>query len=398
MVHILSNQRREEFLSGNCIARFEMCMDDDIGRPTLYIKSGIIDLYFVTKNDCLTLDILNVDNDLIVYIISVDEGEKTPLYLYSSIETLSEKHALESIALGSQFDVILFNDFAIEIARATGLYHGTSLSNKHLKTFSPKGPDFLGVNANRVSTAVSAYLDGEGIVGTGCLALSNFESASTSILISDGGESMKIHGFTSATLVHESLPQIITDHTSLKFVHSPNVEVSSDKTREFSDAIILGADALLSFQAKCFDFEGDILPTKRSNAEKRMQKNIKKAISQTKGSSRMIRQGKTILSNGVAIDIPPETRITFGIFIPSLDLVSSELQSELVGLGEQLIDYEQNLVVLDPMQFLRTIQAAENVFHRLDCSIDEAFFILIERNSQDAINTGIYSRQILYRW
>jgi hypothetical protein len=398
MIHILSSQRRAEFLSGSCLARFEMCVTDGAGTPTLYIKSNIIDLYFVTMNRELTLDLINLDDDLIVYVIGIDEGEKAPLYLYSSIETLSEKYAIELIASGAQFDVIIFNDFAIEIARATGTYTGSIANEVKLNIFCPMGADYYGEKSTLISEAVNYYALEKGMLSAPSISLSKFESASTSRIISGDGNSMEIHGFNNATEVHELLPQIVGDHTSLEFIHSPSVEVSADNRRELSDAIIFGCGALLSLQAKCFDFDGETPPTKRKNAEKRMRKNVKKAIAQTKGSSRMIRERKPVFSQGTAFNIPAQTKIIFAIFIPALDLLYGELDSELADLSNHLAAYDQNLVVLDPMQFLRTVQAAEGSCKKLGCTADEMFFQLIETNSQNARDNGSYSSPILYRW
>ncbi len=209
---------------------------------------------------------------------------------------------------------------------------------------------------------------------------------------------MRVSGFSGATEVHEMLPQIVSDHTFLDFVHSPDVEISPGNRREFSDAMILGEDAALSMQAKGFDFDGDVPPTSRSNAEKRTRKNLKKAIAQTRGSARMIREGKGIFSGEDNIQLSPTGLFIFCIFVPSLSLLSADANSELQELGNHLAEHNQFLVVLDPMQFLRTVQASVAASGQTGAIPDEAFFDLLIKNSEDALESGEYIRPIIYRW
>lgn len=398
MVHLLSSQRRDEFLSGDCIARFEMCMTDGIGTPTLYVKSNIIDLYFLSKSDALSLDLLSERDDEFVYIIGVNEGEERPFYLYSSVETLSEKHALLSILSGDEFDVILFNDYAIEIARATGRYHGTIGPTSLLHKFVPKGPDYYAEGLQAITDAVSNYVEEPERGFSPTIKLSQFTSDNRSVVISGLGDVMHVAGFRGATEVHEMLPQIVGDHTLLRFVHSPEVEISAGNRREFSDAMILGENVALSIQAKAFDFDGDVPPASRSNAEKRTRKNVRKAIAQTKGSSRMVREGKTLLSKGEPLQIGDGTAFIFCIFVPSLSLISADMDTDLHDLAKKLEDDGHRLVVLDPMQLLRTLQASQPASVANQCGPDEAFFHLLHLNSRQGMLNGSFTTPIIYRW
>lgn len=398
MVHILSGQRRDEFLSGDCIARFEMCMTGDAGVPTLYIKSNIIDLYFVSKSEGISLNLLPVGGEHVVYMLGVDEKEERPFYLFSAVETLSEKHALLAALSGDEFDVILFNDYAIEIARTTGRYLGVGDADAFLQSFAPQGPDYHAESLQTIADAVSEYAEAPERAFSPNVKLSQFTSDTSSSVISGLGNVMHIAGFSSATEVHEMLPQIVGDHTLLNFVHSPSVEISVGNTREFSDAMILGQNAVLSIQAKGFDFDGKVPPTSRSNAEKRTRKNVRKAIEQTKGSSRMIREEKLLFSQGRPLQIPGESEFIFCIFVPSLTLISEEMNAELYELGNKLNEHDHGLVVLDPMQFLRTLQASEPASKLKRCSSEEAFFYLMQENRRQAMADGKYARPIIYRW
>lgn len=399
MVHILSGERRSEFLSGSCIARFEMCLTDDVGTPTLYIKSNIIDLYFVSKSSSVSLDLLQTDGGDIVYVIGIDEKADFPFYLYSAVEIISEKTALSLVLSGAEFDVILFNDYALEIARSTGRYQGKGSAGDLLKDFVPRGPDYAGASLDEISEAVSSFSNERSTTGfSPNVIFSEFQSDARSSVISGLGNVMHVAGFSGATEVHEMLPQIVGDHTLLQFVHSPQRDVSSTKKKEFSDAIILGRNAYLSIQAKGFDFEGELPPTSRANAEKRMRKSVRKGIEQTKGSSRMARLGVSIYYKDVALEIPKNAQSMFCIFVPSLDLISGAMDAELCQLGEQLHEHGQDFVVLDPMQFLRTVQASAPAADKLGLLPDDAFFHLLQLNSQQAATERNYTRPILYRW
>lgn len=398
MVHILSDERRSEFLSGSCIARFEMCITNDEKKPTLYIKSNIIDLYFVSKSKYLSLDMIRSDGGELVYVIGIDERADMPFYLYSAVEIMSEKTALSLVLSGAEFDVILFNDYALEIARSTGRYQGPANAAQLLEGFVPQGPDYTGALLEDISHAVARF-SGEQTKGfSPNVVITDFRSEARSSVISGLGNVMHVAGFSGATEVHEMLPQIVGDHTFLRFVHSPEVEVSESHRREFADAMILGEGAVLSIQAKCFDFDGDVPPTSRANAEKRMRKNVAKAIAQTKGSSRMVREGKALFSENHPIRISSDAGFIFCIFVPSLDLIYGEMDADLSELGDYLLEHGQHLVVLDPMQFLRTVQAAGPVSEKLGTVPDEGFFHLLEQNSQHASAERNYTRPILYRW
>lgn len=398
MIHVLSWHRRSEFLSGSCIARFEMCLTDDDSKPTLYIKSNIIDLYFVSKCGSFSIDVIEDDNGGLVYILGIDEGEDFPFHLFSAVEIHSEKAALAAVLSGEEFDVILFNDYAIEIARATGRYEGQADKLGMLQAIVPSGPDYSGESYERIAALVSGYIESDRPGLSPNVSLSKFTSDARSSVISGSGSVMHIAGFSGATEVHEMLPQIVGDHTLLRFVHSPERETSQNANKEFADALIMGQAGYLSIQAKCFDFDGELPPTSRSNAEKRMRKNVRKAINQTKGSSRMICEGRRILANGVPIEISSDALFIFCIFVPSLDLIFGEMDAELSALGSQLRERGQLLVVLDPMQFLRTLQAIEPVCNQLHIVPDDAFFHLLQRNSEQAATQNNYSRPILYRW
>lgn len=398
MVHILSGERRSEFLSGSSIARFEMCLTEEESRPTLYVKSNIIDLYFVSKSKSISLDLVSTEGGYVVYIIGVDEKAEFPFYLYSAVEIISEKAALSLVLSGAEFDVILFNDYALEIARATGRYQGSGDADDLLKGFVPKGPDYTGASLEEISDAVSIF-SGERTAGfSPNVIFSEFQSDARSSVISGVGNVMHVAGFSGATEVHEMLPQIVGDHTLLRFAHSPEVAISESNVREFADAIILGKDAVLSIQAKCFDFDGELPPTSRANAEKRMRKNVKKAIAQTRGSARMVREGKELSSKGATLNISSNAAFIFCIFVPCLDLIYGEMDAELSELGDDLLEHKQQLVVLDPMQFLRTLQASGPVSEKLGIVPDEAFFHLLEGNSQQAAEERNYTRPIIYRW
>lgn len=398
MVHILSGPRRDEFLAGDCIARFEMCITDGMGVPTLYIKSNIIDLYFVSKSSKIFVDLIFVDDSTLAYIVGVNEGEDRPFYLFSGVETLSEKQALLNVLLGQEFDVILFNDYAIEIARATGRYKGLLDIGTCLQDFVPKGPDYRAESLESISAAVFEYAERHTSMFLPNIELSQFDSKSTSKVISGLGNVMTIKGFDGATEVHEMLPQIVSDHTSLTYVHSPYVEISAGKTREFSDAVILGPHQILCIQAKSFDFQGSVPPTKRSNAEKRTRKNVEKAIAQTKGSSRMIREGKTLYSKDEVLEVPKDGLVIFCIFVPSLSLFAGEMEENLHELALTLDGHGHGLVVLDPMQFLRTVQASEHAAAANRCNPDEAFFDLLDKNGRKALQGTTHTRPTIYRW
>ncbi len=398
MVHILSGQRRAEFLSGSCIARFEMCMTETVSKPTLYVKSNIIDLYFISKSDSVSLDLLVTESGHFAYVIGIDEKADYPFYLYSAVEMMSEKTALSLVLSGAEFDVILFNDYALEIARATGRYRGQGDSTGRLANLVPKGPDYAGNSLDEISNAVSKFGDEREGAFSPNVTFSDFISDAQSSVISGFGHVMHVAGFSGATEVHEMLPQIVADHTSLNFIHSPEVEISESNRREFADAIVFCESSALSIQAKCFDFDGEVLPASRANAEKRMRKNVTKAIAQTRGSSRMVREGRTLLSKEGRIDILNDAAFIFCIFVPALDLVYGAMEDEFKTLGNDLSRYDQHLVVLDPMQFLRTLQASGPVSEKLGLSPDDGFFHLLEQNSQQAAAQGNYTRPILYRW
>lgn len=398
MVHFLSSQRRDEFLSGDCIARFEMCLTEGASVPTLYIKSNIIDLYFVSKSERISLKLLPIVDEHLVYMVGVDEGEERPFILFSPVETLSEKHALLSVLSGHEFDAILFNDYAIEIARTTGRYYGAADGSTLLQSFAPQGPDYYAETLQTITDAVSNYAEVPERGFSPNIQLSPFTSHTRSSVISGLGNVMHVAGFGGATEVHEMLPQIVGDHTLLEFVHSPSVEISVGNRREFSDAMILGDNATLSIQAKGFDFDGEVPPTSRSNAEKRTRKNVKKAIAQTKGSSRMVREGKMLLSGETPLEILDRGLFIFCIFVPSLTLISETMDAELNELGKSLDEHGHRLVVLDPMQFLRTLQASEPASDARRCSSEEAFFYLLQQNGRQALLDGKYARPIIYRW
>jgi hypothetical protein len=396
-LHILSYQRRSEFLSGGSVVRFEMTTSGEASRPTLYIKSNIIDLYFTTKNPKLSLDVINPSEDLYIYIIGIDEGSDTPFFCYSAIESLSEKQALEMVLSGVEFDVFLFNDFAIEIARSEGICSSSRKDQPSFEGFSPRGPDYHGGNHQFMSNAVAEYAATVDEYSH-TISMGGFVHDANSQIISGSGDIMKIKGFSNFTEVHEMLPQIVGDHTFLKFIHSPDVLVSPGNEREFSDAMIVGESALLSLQAKCFDFDGDVLPSTRENAEKRMRKNVRKAIEQTRGSSRMIHEGKVISHKSIYLDLSVISDFIFGIFIPSLDLISDDLSHELSTLSDVLRKRGHNLVVLDPMQFLRTVQASAGAGFQNETTPDELFFRLLGDNSRQAHGSGRFNTPILYRW
>jgi hypothetical protein len=374
-----------------------MCLVDDGSKPTLYIKANIIDLYFISISQSLSLELIEVKDRRAIYLIGIDEKEVSPFYMFSSVETLSEKTALELILSSEEFDIILFNDYALEIARAAGKCDGSAEAKNALQHFVPTGPDYSG-NDSEMEKIVSDYIESKGSKFVPNLKLSRFESDARSTVISGHGSVMNIAGFSSATEVHEMLPQIVGDHTLLHFEHSPEVEMSENKRREFSDAMILGGSAFLSIQAKSFDFEGDVPPTSRSNAEKRMRKNVTKAVAQTKGSSRALRERRKIFSKKTEITIPSDAIGIFCIFVPSLDLISGHMDDVLCQLGDYLKKHGHDLVVLDPMQFLRTVQAAEQAAKLSGSVPDEVFFDLLQRNSRQAAAERNYTRPILYRW
>ncbi|MFP9136465.1 hypothetical protein ACLI1C_04705 [Devosia sp. XGJD_8] len=373
-------------------------MTDDLSKPTLYIKSNIIDLYFVSESSSASLDLIPTESGNIVYVIGIDEKADFPFYLFSAVEIMSEKTALSLVLSGAEFDIILFNDYALEIARTTGRYNGKGEAGELLTSFVPQGPDYAGTSLDEITQAVSKFSDDRTTGFSPNVIFSEFQSDARSSVISGLGNVMHVAGFSGATEVHEMLPQIVGDHTLLHFVHSPEVAISESNKREFADAIIVGDGAALSIQAKCFDFDGEVPPTSRANAEKRMRKNVTKAISQTRGSSRMVREGRALFAKEVPLKISNDAAFMFCIFVPCLDLIYGELNDELAELGEQLSLYGQHLVVLDPMQFLRTLQAAGPVSESLGTTPEETFFHLLGRNSQQAASERNYTRPILYRW
>lgn len=397
MVHILSQQRRDEFLSANGIVRFEMCMTGDQPVPTLYIKSNVLDLHFVRRSNSLTLNIVSPSADMIIYIIGVEEGGERPYYLYSQVETLSEKFALETISNGASFDVILFNDFAIEIARTNGQYDGPSFWNRSLSEFVPSGADYKGLRAAEMSQYVAQFAENT-MFSVGALTLKDFSMEVESVVYSGPDSLMRIKGFDNATVVHELLPQIIADHSFLQFLHSPSVDVSDCKTREFSDAIVAGTTSILSFQAKSFDFSPENAPACRENAVKRMTKSVEKSIRQTKGSSRMLRNARRVYSGDREIDLTAVNNIFLAIFVPALDAISSDIFQELNDLSDELYKFNHHLIVLDPMQFLRIVQASTPVSMKFNCSYETAFFYLLKQSVEQGRSSGAMTASTIYRW
>ncbi len=397
MVHILSAQRRDEFLSGNMLCRLEMVLGGDNERhPVLYLKSDYVTAHFIYRLNEMKIRLFTTDNGLICYAVEFDEGLEAPTYMYSSVETLSEKEALSLSLNGQEIVVVLFNDFAIEIGTARALVSNID-GTIDIKSYIPPGPDHFHKHDSAMNASLSKAIEQEYFPCTVNLSLENFRSDATTSVVSRGGSELRITGFESSTVVHELLPQIVTDHTDLTFIHSPNVEVSEVKTREFSDAMFVGGGGIVSFQAKSFLFL-DNPPEDRTRATKRLKSNLKKAASQTNGSSRMIMKGSRVFSESQEIEISNDMNIVLSVFVPDMSLIDEEGNKLLEQCSLDLKKRGHHFVVLDPMQLLRTVQAAEALGGNNIRNASAGFLDLLIQRSEEGREGKQFSTPAIYRW
>ena len=397
MAHFLSAQRRDEFLSGDLIARFEMCLTGKTATPTLYVKSNTLDLYFVRKSRALDFDLVELPNQELMYLIGVEQGLGEPCLFYSTIESLSEKEAVRRVISGEQFDIILFNDFAIEIERSFARYIGPDILVQDFSDYVPIGPDFQHAKIHMMGTVARSFSE-QGSRCRGSLRLGSFSDAVTAIVVSGAGNIMQISGFNQATEIHEMLPQIVGDHTCLEFFHSPEVELSASNKREFSDALICSDEAILSIQAKSFEFDGPNPPESWPRAQKRMAKSVRKAARQTKGSSRMMTEGRALVSGEETIDCAHRNEVFFSVFVPTLAVLDSASEEVLRDLCSEVARAGHFLIVLDPMQFLRTLQASGPFARRESISREKAFFELLRISAKRSRESNEFTTPVIYRW
>jgi hypothetical protein len=372
-----------------------MCQRDETWVPTLYIKSNLLDLHLIRSCTKLHFDIFDISENAVMYFVGYDAGLDYPCMLYSAVETMSEKEALLRAMSGAEFDVFLFNDFAFEIARSVGNLAHCIDELKSLKELYPLGSDYEASLNDLMSRKAQEISEAEASL-RGIITVGGFESRATSHVISGSNDRMTIHGFTRSTEVHEQLPLIIGDHTDLVFAHSPQVIVSNQSSREFCDAVVFGDEGLMCIQAKSFELDGTDPPTDWLSGKKRMTKSIGKASRQCLGCARMLSLQKLIFFEGGLIE--PHNPQLISVFVPSLSLITDEANEVLLTLDKTLQQSGRHLAVLDPMQFLRILQAAEPYSNLKACTKEKAFFEILVKFCTACREQSDFSLNVLYRW
>ncbi|MFI1192652.1 hypothetical protein ACH4T9_05190 [Micromonospora sp. NPDC020750] len=332
------------------------------------------------------------DNLAVFGVDMKDDPERSGM-AWSYIESDDEATALKLALVSSQCEVFLFNELAVNVAYArfnlrikagdlNEFMHGTEIFDSGMEGWEAAAREAF--NAWRKGAAETVTVEGERI--------SSWTTINANLILNRGGASGLSISLDNEGLHQEKLAVWLVDNLHpAGVVHSPQVE-ENGQYRELTDL-------LLAYPLGCFFVESKTLtifgrPTlpDRRRLSRDIAKHVEKASKQLLGAVRSVRRGLPVLDEAgrqlpVSTDQPPHLIV----LVPDLSLLAGADKydsSFFAGIAEE---NEVFFHILDPVELLRVVQAAEMIADLGDGSTTKmmAFdFYLMERvkysmNAQD---------------
>lgn len=396
-MHILSAQYRSEFLATPELVRLIMAHGDEGLEPTLLIKSSTLTLKYLLQTKKMKLVVLRVAKDWLAYGIEIQDDPNHPALLWSLLEHPNEMEAFRKLMSSPKCNLFLFNELALnvawcdlEIAIDDDRWKSLILNS----TMHPEGDESaLEMFRQEVETLDSTppYLRNGFILALPEIQEWN-EIKSTYITNGISHSLISVFDQNEGNQQEEVALWLLDNFAAEGAYKGPQIHEHT-KVRELTDILLSHEFGAILVESKALSIlSRDDLPD-REKLTRTVVKHVNKATSQLIGAVKNIKRGLPISDNdGIALDIERSATPHAIILIPDLSLINGSADFGRSYLKDAFERSEAIFHILDPVELLRVVQAAEIISERsesttpimaLDYYLVERFKIAVKTDTPD---------------
>jgi hypothetical protein len=333
--------------------------------PTLLIKAESLLLRYLMMSDTLDLVVIRSGVNSAIFAVDMKDDPEDPSMTWSYVESDDESLALRLALEGNRCEVFLFNELAVNVAHAAFSLRVTSGDGTEFMEATAAVDD--GYEEARRTAAREAFgMWRKGQSGVGGTVIAKGESITAwtenyaSYVRNFGGISeLRISTGNEGWQQEELAVWLVDNLHPAGVVHNPQVE-ESGRRRELTDLLLSYSLGCLFVESKSLQILGRPVIPDRKRLSRDLIKHVEKAAKQLTGAVRSVRRGLSIFDEAgvevaVSVDQPPHLIV----LVPDLSLLSGVTQFGSSFFVELSRKNQAFFHILDPVELLRFVQAAE---------------------------------------
>lgn len=366
-MHMLSDRYRSEFLAVPQLVRFTMASGEHGPEPTLLIKTTTLELKYLLRQKRFGLLLLRV-GDSVAYGVIIEDDPVHPAFVWSFFESEDEINALKALEANSSCAVFLFNELAVNVAERDILLPLPAATRSFLDNILLHPPQDTAA-AELLGSTVDAFYEGTLQPGQ-AVRIGPFEVPSwhpiTSHYITNRAMASPIHLFeTDEGDQQEHIALWLIDNLHPKgAVKNPQIE-EPKRARELCDVLMSYEKGMFLIESKTLNVMSRPTLPDRVKLEGDVIKHIDKAVGQLVGAVRNAKNGYRVSdekNNAIELELTQPPHLI--VLVPDLSLLHAA-----TSFGGQFFRETSTKVagffhILDPVELLRTVQAAQMIAER----------------------------------
>jgi len=361
MVHILASHLRSEFLAVPALVRFDMAHGENGPEPTLLIKAPSLSLKYLLRRQSLRFMVMRIGQK-IAYAVEIPDDPNYPASAWSLLELPNEALALKTLIANPRCVIFLFNELAVSVAWTeldiridASLEDAIDAVEFHTETIR-NDAKLVCIRLDEIRTNTSApetqLLSFAGIAW--------HELHATYITNQAGSSSLSLFNKDEGGQ-QEEIAVWLTDNLDPEgSVKSPQVQEKIP--RELSDILLSYEFGAILIESKSLSvLTRDNLPDRNKLASD-LSKHITKAARQLVGGVRNLKNGLEVKdAAGRVLNIERDKPVQAIILVPDLALFQDATEFGMEFIYRFMEATGGFLHILDPVELLRIVQAAEMI-------------------------------------
>jgi hypothetical protein len=366
LVHVPSEQHRQEFMACPILVRLTMAQTDGKLVPTLLIKSTALSLRYLVRKPQIRLMFFALESGPVGYGVEITDDQDKPVIVWSLISYQDEIEAILQLSRESRCIVHLFNEIAVNVAWVDA---SIPIGSKELAARAVSASRCPARETDKYRREVGALLDqfraGSGLAKS-VIVLDSVDlppwQEVNSVYLTRRGVPSPISIFSDdeggqqEALAHWLLDQLKADGV----VRSPQVVEGKGKTRELTDLLLSYDRGAFLIESKALAILGREDIPNRAKLVNDVSKHVRKAVSQLKGAIKNLKRGCTVTDlGGAELAVDRTNPVHAIVLVPDLTLLNGlpEFGRQTIqGFGRKTRSF---LHLLDPSELLRLVQDAE---------------------------------------
>ena len=362
-MHILSEHHRSEFLAVPELLRATMAKGGSGFEPAVLIKTLSLSIKYLICSRELRFVLMRLPGGFLGYGVSVDMDPDHQGVLWSAMEKEDERLALTALVAGSRCPAFLYNELAINVARAEIIAQSDDNKVAHWINQANLAPEKHHFLHDSVSAKLDAFSKGEIHHDLHALKPIRVDEwvAIYSSYITNRLKASKLSVFSheEGSQQEEVVLWLIDGLIPEGAIKNPTVHHET-KPRELADLLLSYGHGSFLFESKTLSvLSRPTLPT-REKLTTALGKHIIKAERQLRGGIRSLKRNYRITSEeGEELEVDRVAPMHAIILVPDLSLL---FDAKEFG-GEFLRKFSEQtgcfLHILDLAELAHMVQAAE---------------------------------------